>query len=271
MRYRPRILQRHSGSGLERNDGRRSPHVRLRPRTRVPASGCARALGRYLMRTGRGARVPAWGGSRRNAPRTRNRHGRQGAHEGDALPAADERRLSSEGFLSLTFQPIRGPRSAGVTNVSLYETAEGAKRSLAHELRPDVIRAAGPVANVRFFSVRAFPARAAGPRPCPASRRAAASGTSSGCRVGACTSSGTRAPVPSSARCRGARGRSMNARATGARARSRPGHRGARACERHPAVGPGDGGADHRRGAAQRPVISRYARVGRRGAAGAAL
>src|SRR5215207_10216162 len=57
------------------------------------------------------------------------------------LPAPDERRLSSEGFLSLTFQPIRGPRSAGLTNVSLYETAEGAKRSLAHELRPDVISA----------------------------------------------------------------------------------------------------------------------------------
>ena len=73
------------------------------------------------------------------------------------LPAADERRLTSEGFLSLTSQPIRGPRSAGVTNVSLYETAEGAKRSLAHELRPDVIRAAGPVANVRLFSVPGIP------------------------------------------------------------------------------------------------------------------
>ena len=41
--------------------------------------------------------------------------------------------------------------------MSLYETAEGAKRSLAHELRPDVIRAAGPVANLRFFSVPGIP------------------------------------------------------------------------------------------------------------------
>jgi hypothetical protein len=73
------------------------------------------------------------------------------------LAAADERRLRSEGFLSLTLQPIRGPRSAGVTNVSLYETAEGAKGSMAHELRPDVIRAAGPVTNVRFFSVPGIP------------------------------------------------------------------------------------------------------------------
>jgi len=73
------------------------------------------------------------------------------------LPAADERRLSSEGFVSLTFQPIRGPRSAGVTEVSLYETAEGAKRGLAHELRADVIRADGPVENLRFFSVPGVP------------------------------------------------------------------------------------------------------------------
>jgi hypothetical protein len=73
------------------------------------------------------------------------------------LPAADERRLSDEGFLSLTFQPIRGPGSAGVTSVSLYETVEGAERSLMHELRPDVIRAAGPVENLRFFSVPGIP------------------------------------------------------------------------------------------------------------------
>jgi hypothetical protein len=73
------------------------------------------------------------------------------------LPAADERRLSSEGFVSLTFQPIRGPRSAGVTEVSLYETAEGAKRSLAHDLCADVIRANGPVENLRFFSVPGVP------------------------------------------------------------------------------------------------------------------
>jgi hypothetical protein len=73
------------------------------------------------------------------------------------LLAADERRLSSEGFVSFTSRPIRGPRAAGVTNVSLYETADGAERSLAHELRPDVIRAAGPLANLRFFSVPGIP------------------------------------------------------------------------------------------------------------------
>jgi hypothetical protein len=73
------------------------------------------------------------------------------------LASADTRRLRSEGFISYTFQPIRGPRTAGITNVTLYTTAEGAKHSLAHELRTDVIRAYGPVANLRRFPVPGIP------------------------------------------------------------------------------------------------------------------
>jgi hypothetical protein len=73
------------------------------------------------------------------------------------LAPADARRLRSEGFISFMSQPIRGPRTAGVTNVALYETAEGAKHSLAHELRPDVIRAVGPVENLRYFAVPGVP------------------------------------------------------------------------------------------------------------------
>ena len=73
------------------------------------------------------------------------------------LGPADERRLRSEGFISFTVEPIRGPQSAGVMNVALYETAEGAKHSLAHEVRPDVIRAFGPVENLRFFTVPGVP------------------------------------------------------------------------------------------------------------------
>jgi hypothetical protein len=73
------------------------------------------------------------------------------------LAPADARRLRSEGFISYTFQPIRGPRTAGITNVTLYATAEGAKHSLAHELRTDVIRAFGPVANLRRFPVPGVP------------------------------------------------------------------------------------------------------------------
>jgi hypothetical protein len=73
------------------------------------------------------------------------------------LAPADARRLRSEGFISFMSQPIRGPRAAGVTNVALYESAEGAKHSLAHELRPDVIRAFGPVENLRYFAVPGVP------------------------------------------------------------------------------------------------------------------
>jgi predicted small secreted protein len=77
--------------------------------------------------------------------------------KGGGLTQADARRLRSEGFIAFTFQPIRGPRTAGVTNVALYETAEGAKHSMAHDLRPDVIRALGPVANLRYFTVPGIP------------------------------------------------------------------------------------------------------------------
>ncbi len=73
------------------------------------------------------------------------------------LTPADARRLRREGFISFTVQPIRGPRAAGITNVALYETPEGAQHSLAHELRPDVIRALGPVENLRFFPVPGIP------------------------------------------------------------------------------------------------------------------
>ena len=73
------------------------------------------------------------------------------------LTPADARRLRREGFISFTAQPIRGPRTAGVTNVALYETPEGARHSLAHELRPDVIRALGPVEDLRFFPVPGIP------------------------------------------------------------------------------------------------------------------
>jgi hypothetical protein len=74
------------------------------------------------------------------------------------LPPADARRLRSEGFISFTVQPIRGPRgTAGITNVALFASAEGARRNMAHELRTDVIRAFGPVANLRRFTVPGIP------------------------------------------------------------------------------------------------------------------
>ena len=75
---------------------------------------------------------------------------------GGGLTRSDARRLRSEGFISFTYQPIEGPRTAGVTNVALYETAEGAKHSMAHDLRKRVIRTAGDT-NVRGFPVPGVP------------------------------------------------------------------------------------------------------------------
>jgi hypothetical protein len=72
------------------------------------------------------------------------------------LPAADVRRLRSEGFISFTLGPIRGPKTAGVTNVALYETSEGARHSMAHDLRPSLIRGFG-VEGLHFFSVSGVP------------------------------------------------------------------------------------------------------------------
>jgi hypothetical protein len=74
------------------------------------------------------------------------------------LPPAEVSRLRNEGFISFTVAPIRGPRhTAGLTNAALYETAEGAKHSMAHDLRADVIRGFGPVEDLRFFSVPGVP------------------------------------------------------------------------------------------------------------------
>jgi hypothetical protein len=124
-------------------------------RARPPSS--APDLNEFLMRAGEepGFRPGAAPGA---TPRSRETiTGLKAFVEDMGLAAADERRLRSEGFISFTVGPIRGPQSAGVTNVALYETAEGAKHSLAHELRPDVIRAFGPIRKLRFFTVRGVP------------------------------------------------------------------------------------------------------------------
>jgi hypothetical protein len=117
----------------------------------------ARDLGRFLMRNGeeRGFRRGALPGA---LPRSGETITGVGAFVTDMhLAPADARRLRREGFISFSVQPIRGPRTAGVNNVALYATAEGARHSLAHELRADVIRAFGPIANLRRFTVPGVP------------------------------------------------------------------------------------------------------------------
>jgi hypothetical protein len=118
----------------------------------------AQDLNRFLMRKGEepGFRPGAVPGA---MPRSRETiTGVDAFAKEMRLPPDEVRRLRSEGFISFTVGPIRGPRNtAGLTNAALYKTAEGAKRSMAHDLRPDVIRAFGPIENLRFFSVPGVP------------------------------------------------------------------------------------------------------------------
>jgi hypothetical protein len=74
------------------------------------------------------------------------------------LTSADATRLRSEGFVSFTVTPIKGPHdTAGVSNVTLYETAAGAQRSMTHDLSPDVIKAGGNLSDLEFFTVPGVP------------------------------------------------------------------------------------------------------------------
>jgi hypothetical protein len=122
------------------------------------ASSGARELDRFLMRNGEepGFRQGALPGQ---VPRSRDTiTGVKAFVEEMRLAAADARRLRGEGFISFTAQPIRGPRgTAGITNIALFASAEGARHNMAHELRTDVIRAFGPVANLRRFTVPGIP------------------------------------------------------------------------------------------------------------------
>jgi hypothetical protein len=124
---------------------------------RQAANGNARSgaggLDRFLMRNGE---EPGFrqGALPEAVPRSRETITGVNAFVKDMhLAPADARRLRSEGFISFTVQPIRGPRTAGLTNVALFATAEGARHNMAHELRTDVIRAFGPVTNLRRFTV----------------------------------------------------------------------------------------------------------------------
>lgn len=125
--------------------------------TRNARSG-ARDLDRFLMRNGEEP------GFRRGAapdqePQSGGTITGVSAYVKDMhLAPADEQRLRNEGFTSYAFEPIRGPReTAGITNVALFATAEGAKHNLAHELRTDVISAGGPVTKLRRFTVPGIP------------------------------------------------------------------------------------------------------------------
>jgi hypothetical protein len=73
--------------------------------------------------------------------------------------AADEvERLRRAGFISITFQPLRGDRgNAGVTTILLFETAEGARDWLEYETSDAGIDSMVPGAKPKRFSVPGVP------------------------------------------------------------------------------------------------------------------
>lgn len=75
----------------------------------------------------------------------------------NGMTSADARRLRSAGFISFMYQPTRGPRTDGLTNVALFATAEGARADLANEQKRSNIIKQLPGAKIRRFTVPGIP------------------------------------------------------------------------------------------------------------------
>jgi hypothetical protein len=74
------------------------------------------------------------------------------------LPPAEAQQLRDRGFVSFTRQGTLGPRdAAGVSEVLLFATSEGARDQLAYDLRASTIHATLPETKIRRFTVRDVP------------------------------------------------------------------------------------------------------------------
>ena len=78
----------------------------------------------------------------------------------NGMTSADARRLRSAGFISFMYQPTRGPRTDGLTNVALFATAEGARADLANEQKRSNIIKQLPGAKIRRLARPRHPGRA---------------------------------------------------------------------------------------------------------------
>ena len=174
------------------------------------ANGNARAgaqdLDRFLMRKDEepGFRPGARPGS---MPRSRETdHGRQGVREGHA-PGAGRRAPTAQRGVHLVHRPAdprpadgRGHERRPVRDRGRRQAQPGARVAPGRHPRgwprrePPILHRPGRSRRARLDRVRAH-----------------TSATSSGCRVGACSSSETRVPARSRAHCRKARGRSTSA------------------------------------------------------------
>lgn len=73
--------------------------------------------------------------------------------------AVAEKRLREEGFEAFVVQPLEGKETAGVTNVMLFTTAEGANRELEHFAGPQLEQelAEGTIKLIERFTVPGVP------------------------------------------------------------------------------------------------------------------
>jgi hypothetical protein len=74
------------------------------------------------------------------------------------LLPAEVRQLRENGFISFAQRrTLAGPDAAGVSEVKLFKTSEGARNEMAFELRAGTIHAILPETKIRRFAVRDVP------------------------------------------------------------------------------------------------------------------
>jgi hypothetical protein len=73
------------------------------------------------------------------------------------LPEGGAERLRRSGYISTTYQPAEGDRSAGVSSVLLFETAAGARRWMDFETSDEAIQHQIPGAKIKRFQVPEVP------------------------------------------------------------------------------------------------------------------
>jgi hypothetical protein len=78
---------------------------------------------------------------------------------GEPFPLPDEgaERLRRSGYISTTYQPAEGERSAGVSSVLLFETEAGARDWMAYETSDAAIQHQIPDAKIKRFQVSDVP------------------------------------------------------------------------------------------------------------------
>jgi hypothetical protein len=77
---------------------------------------------------------------------------------GPEFTEADAKQLRQNGFISFTQRrTLRGRDAAGVSEVLLFSTPEGARNEMAYELRARTIHARLPRTEIRRFTVRGVP------------------------------------------------------------------------------------------------------------------